>query len=126
MPAHDGSKYFLTIVDQFIRCTWIYLLKAKSEVRGSLQNFCSLVDNQFETHVKIIRTDNRDEFQMPDFYQNKGIFHQLTCVATPHQNAFVGRKRQHILNVARALNFQSGLSLKYWIDFVLTIVYLIN
>ena len=27
----DGYKYFLTIVDDFSRCTWIYLMKTKSE-----------------------------------------------------------------------------------------------
>ena len=27
----DGFKYFLTIVDDFTRCTWVYLLKQKSD-----------------------------------------------------------------------------------------------
>lgn len=27
----DGFKYFLTIVDDFTRCTWVYLLKHKFE-----------------------------------------------------------------------------------------------
>ena len=32
VPTVDGFKYFLTIVDDFSRATWIYLMKQKSDV----------------------------------------------------------------------------------------------
>lgn len=63
---------------------------------------------------------------MTEFYLRKGIMHQRTCIETPKQNVVVERKHQHILNIERALKCQSGLSLKYWNDFVLTVVYFIN
>ena len=39
----DGYKYFLTIVDDFSRCTWIYLMKTKSELRFYCHNFMLLL-----------------------------------------------------------------------------------
>ena len=124
--SYDGFRYFLTIVDDFSRCTWVYLLKYKSDASTILQGFYTLIETQFATKIKTIRSDNGGEFDLKQFYHEKCIIHQKTCVETPEQNVIVERKHQHILNVARALRFQSGLAVKYWSDCVLTAVYLIN
>ena len=80
-------------------------MQNKSETRTHLVNFINLVENQFETKVQIIRSDNSNEFKMNSFFDSKGIIHQTTCVETPEQNGIAERKHQHLLNVARALIF---------------------
>ena len=111
IPTIDGYKYFLTIVDDFSRCTWIYLLKAKSKTQVLLPQFYAYVETQFNKKIKCIRTDNGTEFLLKEFFKSKGIIHQLSCVETPQQNSIGGKKHQRILNVARALKFQSNVPL---------------
>ena len=39
----NGHKYFLTIVDDASRATWVFLLKAKSEVRTLIVSFYNMI-----------------------------------------------------------------------------------
>ena len=69
-----GAQYFLTIVDDATRGVWVYLLKEKSEASQLVKDFCAMVITQFETKVKIIRSDNGSEFilgPMKKFYAEK-------------------------------------------------------
>ena len=65
-----GHKYFLTILDDFSRYTWVVLLKSKSEVKAHVQNFINLIENQFETKIKCIRSDNGPEFFLKEFFSS--------------------------------------------------------
>ncbi|XP_019159999.1 PREDICTED: uncharacterized protein LOC109156600 [Ipomoea nil] len=49
------EHYFLTIVDDYSRFTWIHLMKNKSEVKGLFQNFYQYVDTQFSAKIKAVR-----------------------------------------------------------------------
>ncbi|KAI3730698.1 hypothetical protein L1987_61872 [Smallanthus sonchifolius] len=129
VQSREGYKYFLTIVDDYTRSVWVYLLKNKSEVFFSIEIFCTMIKTQFDRHVKVFRSDNGTEFvnnQMSDFVKKNGIIHQTSCAHTPQQNDIVERKHRHLLNVARTLLFQSGVPLGFWSDCVLTAAYLIN
>jgi len=129
IPTHDGYHYFLTMVDDHSRSTWTQLLRCKSNALQTIKAFISLIENQFQTKLKAIRSDNGLEFTLAEatcFFQTKGIIHQRTCPYTPQQNGVVERKHKYLIKTARALLFQSKLPMRYWGECVLTATYLIN
>lgn len=88
----SGYRYFLTLVDDFSRGTWTYLMKQKSEVTSLITSFITMVATQFGKTVRILWIDNGGEFftkQMIDFLQTKGCIHQSSCAYTPQQNGVV-------------------------------------
>ena len=119
--------YFLTIVDDYSRAVWVYLLRDKKEVHKCFLSFFAVVERQYNALTKIIRSDNGTEFKcLFPYFDEHGIIFQSSCVDTPQQNGRVERKHQHILNVARALMFQANLPIIFWGECVLSAVYLIN
>ena len=41
----NGSRYFITFIDDMTRMSWIYFLQAKSEVADMFVKFKALVEN---------------------------------------------------------------------------------
>jgi IS30 family transposase len=107
----------LTIVDNFSRAIWIYLLLDKREVSQVLLNFLALIERQYEKKIKVIRSDNGTEFTcLKTKFLELGIIFQTSCTWTHQQNGRVERKHRHILNVARALRFQGNLPISFWVN----------
>jgi hypothetical protein len=67
--------FFLTIIDDHTRFTWLFLMKSKSETRVILTNFLAYVHTHFNTNIQTPRSDNGQEFNMSAFYQENGIIH---------------------------------------------------
>ncbi|KAL2922302.1 Retrovirus-related Pol polyprotein from transposon TNT 1-94 [Bienertia sinuspersici] len=129
VATRGGYKYFLTVVDDNSRVTWVNLLRLKSEAYSVIRNFVHMDENQFEGRVKVLRSDNGLEFedyQCKELYNQFGIIHQRTCVDTPQQNGRAERRHRSILEMARALRFQASLPLCFWGDCVLAAVHITN
>ena len=71
-PTRTKCTMFITIVDDFTRYTWIFLIKKKFDFLSCFKSFYSYV----ETHIKTMRMDNANELSQGEtlcFYNEKGI-----------------------------------------------------
>ncbi|RVW84805.1 Retrovirus-related Pol polyprotein from transposon RE1 [Vitis vinifera] len=100
--SHAHYKYFVTFIDDFSRFTWVYFLRAKVEVFSVFKRFLALIETQFSTSIKVLRSDSGGEYmsnEFHDFLQSKGIISQHSFPSTPQQNGVVERKNRHLLDV---------------------------
>jgi hypothetical protein len=83
--SHARYKYFVTFIDDFSQYTWVYFLRAKSDVLSVFQNFVAYIENQFSTCIRILRSDSGREYMSHKFHaflNPKGIVSQRACPYT--------------------------------------------
>ena len=61
------EKYALTFIDEFSRYCWVHFLKHKFEVFDLFKVFRALVENQSGRKLKILRSDNAEEYFNSEF-----------------------------------------------------------
>jgi transposase InsO family protein len=131
MPVntYGGARYFLTLLDEKSKRSWIYLMKAKSEVTDHFKSFVRMVERQVGKKIRILRSDNGGEYvnkQLKDFLRDCGIQQQTTIPKTPEQNGAAERLNRTILDKVRCMLIGSGLSQRLWGEAIFTANYVRN
>jgi transposase InsO family protein len=65
-PSHanlGGKKYYLLIVNDYSRYTWVYFFKHKHENQQTIKDFTNEVQHQYGQDILIIQSDNGIEFK---------------------------------------------------------------
>lgn len=104
-------------------------MKEKSDFTQIFINFHKMIQTQYNTSIKVLRSDNGREYtnvQLQTYLQQHGIIHQTSCINTPQQNGTAERKNRHLLDVTRALMLTNNVPKYYWGEAILTATYLIN
>ncbi|GJY08330.1 retrovirus-related pol polyprotein from transposon TNT 1-94 [Tanacetum coccineum] len=81
VPSLGGARYFLSIIDDFSRMTWVFMMKHKSEAFEKFKHWKILIENQTGRRIKHLRTDNGLEFclrEFNDFCRDEGIARHYT------------------------------------------------
>ena len=93
-------QYFVTFVDDYLRTTWLYLMKNLLELFSHFHAFYVEIYTQFHVLVQNLISDNANEYlseQFQSFMLQNDILHQTSCVDTPTQNGVVERKNRHLV-----------------------------
>ena len=61
-PSLNGSRWFVSFIDDHTRMTWVCLMKSKNEVSSLFQKFHKMIATQYQSHIQVLRTDNGGEF----------------------------------------------------------------
>jgi transposase InsO family protein len=117
--SFSGCKYFLTFIDEFSRCTWVYFLIHKSEVFDMFLDYKALVKKQFGHQLQRLRTNSGGEYvsnKFTSYCTAQGIQMQHIVPYTPQQNGVVERKNHSLKEMANCMIPSKGLNLHYWAE----------
>ena len=62
-----GFRYFVTFIDDYFRCTWLFLMKNRAKLFSIFQKFFAKICTQFNTFIRILRSDNALKYILAPF-----------------------------------------------------------
>ena len=101
-----GFQYFVTFIDDYARCTWLFLMKTRVDLFSIFQKFHSEVRTQSNTSIRVLRNDNAKEYlfaSVSSFKSLYGILHQSSCAYASQHNGVAERKNRHLVETVRTL-----------------------
>lgn len=129
VTSYGKSRYFLSIIDDYSRYAFVYLLKKKSDVLQCFRGFQRRMLSAWNEGVTTIRTDNGMEFcstEFDNYLLTQGIVHQHTNSYSPQMNGIAERYNRTLIEGVRALLVDSGLPPQLWAELVQTVNHLRN
>jgi hypothetical protein len=81
-----GEKYFMLLVDDYTRMTIVFFLKNKSEDFQNFKIYKEMVENEMDSKIKCLRSNNGGEFTSKEFMDyciNHGIKRKFSVARTP-------------------------------------------
>ena len=124
-----GNKYSFVIVDDYTRYTWVFFLVDKSDVYATFKSYVKLCQNEFETTIKKVISDNGSEFKNTRVYElcdDFGIGHQFLTKYTPQSNGLIERKNRTLIDIAISMLSEYNVSQSFWAEAINTTCYHIN
>ncbi|MBW0527614.1 hypothetical protein O181_067329 [Austropuccinia psidii MF-1] len=128
-PSAGGSRYFLTIIDQFTSYKITCMLKNKSDTFDQFVLVKNLMENHQQRTIKKVISDRGGEFtnkKFEDLSASCGFTHIFSPPYTPQHNGFAEHANRTILDKAKCLLNESGLAKQYWAEAINTSTLLTN
>jgi hypothetical protein len=123
----NNNRFYLSVVDDFSKYTWLFPLATKLEVYATFLRFEQLVETFFNTKIISVQSDNGGEFRpLQTALNSMGVSYRLSCPHTHHQMGTVERKHCHIVETGLSLLATASVPFTFWDSAFETAAYLIN
>jgi hypothetical protein len=112
-----GEKYFMLLVDDYTRMTTVWFLKNKSEDFENFKIYKEMVENEMDSRIKCLRSNNGVEFtskKFMDYCSSHAIKRQFSIARTSQQNGVVERNIRTVQEMARTMLMDSKLTDIFW------------
>jgi hypothetical protein len=99
MPeSREGYIYFISVINNFLRKTWIFPIRAKSDATPILNKWKREVETTTDLKILAVRSDNALELEnlFESWRQELGVQHESTIHYMLSQNGAVKRSYQTI------------------------------
>jgi hypothetical protein len=119
----------MLLVDDYTRMTAICFLKNKSKDFENIKIYKEMVENEMDSKIKCLRSDNGGEFTSKEFmecYNNHGIKRKFSIATTPQHNGVVERKNRTVQEMDRTMLMDLKLTDMFWTQAVHTTVHIQN
>jgi transposase InsO family protein len=107
----------MLLVDDYTRMIAVCFLKNKSKGFENFNIYKEMVENEMDSRIKCLRSDNGGEFtskEFMDYCNNHEIKRQFFIARTPQQNGVVERKSMTVQEMARTMLMDSKLTNIFW------------
>lgn len=145
--AWEGSKYFLTFIDDYTHFTVVYNLEKKSEVLDRFKQYAAMAETQFQSKISgysfglnmrehiikssivRVKSDNGGEYTSNafiEFCEGRGIQLNPTIPYNSELNAVAERMNRTLMEKARTMIIAAKMEKRFWNEAVLTATFLAN
>ena len=116
-------------VDDFIKYTWVILLRSKSDTPKHIEALCTRLQNEKSLKIDRIQSDHGKEFEnlyMESFCTRSGISQEFSAHITPQQNGVVERKNMVIQKMARVMLHNKDVARNLWGETINIACHMVN
>ena len=125
-PSLGNKKYVITIIDDYSKFCYVYLLHAKEEALSSFKIYKIKEELQVGCKLKKLRTDKGGQYYDPFYFQYIGIIHETTVGYAPQSNGVAKRKNQTLQEMVNSMLSYSSLSEGFWSEAMLMACNILN
>jgi transposase InsO family protein len=122
--SHSGSKYLLTMIDDFSHSSWVVCRNQKSNTSITIRTFFQHLERQFSKIIKRMRYDNGGNYisnELKDCFLTSSVVHEFTPPYSPESNGIAERFNQTVKSIMHSMTLATldfhacGLKLLTWL-----------